>query len=354
MGFASAAVVVLGLIGSALPPQQSPPVPDTSRGLLVTYADGRVHTQPLRAKGGYWTTNFPKTVGAIPAHDGLPVYAIHVMYVADGRDVVVTVSLSYGRTTQNQMKVGDFRVTPSASVDVPELRTYGVEPISLSIITIPDRRPNAPETVSSSPMLDIRAEQSGPNASSYRVTVTNRSEVPLIWIYTRAYRDGRPSTGARRGKHGHPLAEPGAQYVFDINLPVTGFVPGNEAPAWSSVDRIEVPSLMWQDGRVEGDINVAVSQAAIDKRRSADLGILIDTLAWGRAQPAAMLRARLSSAKISSFDVADSIKGLTADLDALMGTGRSRDDLPFDAWIANAIQYHEQWLNRIVLPKISR
>ena len=348
------AVVIASLAGSSALAQQSSPVPNTSRGLLITYADGRMHTKPVRNVGVMWTADFPRVPGATPTYEGLALSVLDVRYVVDGTDVVVEVALSYGSAGKNQVKMPAVRLSPTAKVEIKELRDYGVQPISLSIVSIPDTPTTAPETVSPSPMLDIRAVQWGPNASSYRVVVTNRSNVPLMWMHYRAYRDGKTITALPRGRLSTPLVQANARYAFDLNIGTTGFVPGSEPYAWSPVDRIEITSLMWQDGTVEGDLDKARSQARLEERRAAELRTVIQVLGAGTAQSAATLRARIASLKISSPDLDEAMKLAGSELESLATNGRSFDGLSYGVWLARMIRAHQEWLDRIVMPKVDR
>ena len=124
-------VIILSLAGYSPVAQQPAPASDSSRGLLITYADGRMHTKPLRPTGGIWTPNFPRVPGATPSYEGLPLSVLDIRHVVEGADVVVTVSLSYGGANKNQVKVAVVRVKPGVAVEVNELRRHGVEPITL-------------------------------------------------------------------------------------------------------------------------------------------------------------------------------------------------------------------------------
>lgn len=353
MSAALAAVVLSMLMGQSAVPHLAQPKTDISRGLLIRFADGRMHTKPLRPRGGIWTANFPKLRGATPSYEGLPLSVIDIRHVVEGAEVVVTVSLSYGAPNRNQVKMAGIRLVPGATVEVEELRAYGVEPISLSIVSIPNTPANIPETVSPSLLLDIGADQWGPNASSYRVVLTNRSELPLMWIRFKGYRDGKSFTGGQAGPRSKPLVEAKSEDFFEVALGPTGFVPGNEPHAWATIDRIEITALMWQDGTFEGDRQIAVQQARTAEQRSAELRMLIAALAAGRGQPAARLRSRISAVPLKIPDVRESTKAIAADLEALERE-RPGDQLSLDAWLGLAIQVYQDWLNRIVVPRIDR
>jgi hypothetical protein len=86
-----AVVLVLPAPTLAQPPT---PATDTSRGLTIQYADGRIVTRPLRLSGGMWTPTFPRVPGVDTSREGVPLTTLEARHVVDGRDVVVTVSFS--------------------------------------------------------------------------------------------------------------------------------------------------------------------------------------------------------------------------------------------------------------------
>ncbi|MEP6918036.1 MAG: hypothetical protein ABJC89_20480, partial [Acidobacteriota bacterium] len=196
---AASVAVILGIPLSTLA-QPQPAKTDTSRGLSIQYADGRTSTSPLRRSGGLWTATFPTIAGADTSRDGVPLTTLDVKHAIDGRDVVITVSLFYGGPGQHGVQVATIRLSPDEPVQVNQLRAYGVEPIILSLVPIPITVAYAPEVVSISPQLMARAESVGPTVSAYRVVVTNRSVVPLMWLQFKAYRgDGLAILGRPRG-----------------------------------------------------------------------------------------------------------------------------------------------------------
>jgi hypothetical protein len=200
-------------------------------------------------------------------------------------------------------------------------------------------------------MLDLRAEQNGPNASSYRVTLLNRSDLPLMWIHFEGYRDGKRFTGGRAGDWNGALVAPGSQHAFEVAIGPNGFIGGDSPAAWAAIDRIEITSLMWQDGRVEGARANAVSRGQSYERRGRELRTLLALLENRWESPAA-LRIRLAAVTPSDAEIRFYLGILTADLDKLSETGRARD-LPFEQWLPGMAKFVRDWTNRIVMPKVS-
>lgn len=328
---------------------QPPASTDTSRGLTIQYADGRVMTRPLRPSGFMWTAAFPRIAGAETARDGVPLSTLDVRHVVDGRDVVVTVSLFYGGPTRNGVKVATVRVSPDAPVQVNELRAYGVEPITLALVAIPATMAYAPEAVSVSGQVDVRAEAVGPNVSAYRVVVTNRSPLALVWLQFNAYRGDRLAiTGRPRGKRNLPLVLPNAEYTFEVTASSTGRA---SEDTWEALDRIEITSLLWQDGLVEGDPGPAVEQRRFDTSRAAQIRALLTLLRGAREDEIASLRPQIARAMTFDVETQQGRDSVLADLDAFERTHRSRDDQDFERWLTRTITEYQQWLARIVFPK---
>ena len=81
----AAAILVLCLAASASP-QTQPPKTDTTRGLSIQYADGRVSTGPVRRTGGMWTATFPRIDGAETSRNGLPLTTLAALAVGPRLD----------------------------------------------------------------------------------------------------------------------------------------------------------------------------------------------------------------------------------------------------------------------------
>jgi hypothetical protein len=344
-----ASVALLLAAPSPSSARQSPPRTDTSRGLRIEYADGNVSTGPLHRTGGMWTPTFPTIAGAQTARAGVPLTTLDVKHVMDGTDVVVTVSLFYGGPGRNGVEVANVRVTPSEPVKIDQLRAYGVEPIVLSLVPIAAAPAYAPDVASVSGQLGVRAEAVGPNVSAYRVTVTNRSSLPLMWLQFKAFRGGTGAaiSGRPRGKRNAPLVMPNADYTFEITTSTGGLAAADASETWQPLDRIEVTSLMWQDGLVEGDPQSAREQRGVDALRVTQIKAFLAVLRDAYSQPLAAIRERVAKGMTSDLETRRGRDAVLADLDELMRTRRSRDGQNLATWLTATIAEYEQWLARI-------
>jgi hypothetical protein len=209
-----------------------------------------------------------------------------------------------------------------------------------------------PETSSVSNQLEVRAETLGPNVAAYRVVLKNRSRMPLMWVGIKGYRGDRLSmTGRPNGKRNQPLVAANAEHSVEVASPGAGRA-GSEAPeAWRSLDRIEVASLMWQDGHVEGDPEDARQQKRFDEGRAASLRSLLTVLSGAREPALAALRSELAQTMRFDAETMEARDTILADVDSLERTRRSQHGETFDTWLSRTTAEYRQWLARIVFPK---
>jgi len=108
------------------------------------------------------TAVFPRINGMDTAREGMSLNGLDVSHVVEGDEVVVTVSLLYrSGPNKNTLKVATVRLAAKRPVEVNELRRYGVEPIALSIVSIPSTYVFAPLGISVSAYVDVRATPVG-------------------------------------------------------------------------------------------------------------------------------------------------------------------------------------------------
>jgi hypothetical protein len=347
---AAAAVLIPCLTASAFL-QTQPPKTDTTRGLSIQYADGRVSTGPVRRTGGMWTDTFPRVAGADTSRNGLPLTTLDVKHVIDGSNVVVTVTLYYGGPGQHAVTVKTVRLSQDEPIRVDELRSYGVEPITLSLVTLDPSTAYAPDVVSVSGQLTARAEAIGANVSAYRVAVINRSSQPLMWLQFKAYRANRLAIlGRPKGKRNLPLIEPNAEYTFQITNNTAGLEAADGSETWQPLDRIELTSMMWQDGVVEGDAATAAEQHRIDLARAAQLESLLAILRAAPGRPLTDLRADIARGMTVDLEARRARDSILEELDRFVQSQALSTAPEFRAWLSRAILEYEQWLARIVRP----
>src|SRR5262245_45964407 len=346
----AAGILILCFAASAFS-QAPPPKTDTTRGLSIQYADGRVSTRPVRRTGGVWTDTFPKVAGADTSRNGLPLTTLDVKHAIDGSSVVVTVTLYYGGPGQHGVAVKTVRLSSDEPVRLDELRSYGVQPITLSLVTLAASTAYAPDVISVSGQLSARAEAIGANMAAYRVVVTNRSSQPLMWLQFKAYRANRLAIlGRPKGKRNLPLIQPNAEYTFDITNNTAGLEAADGSETWQPLDRIELTSMMWQDGVIEGDAATAADQRRIDLRRAGQIEALLVVLRAAPGRPLLSLRAEIAQGMTVDLEARRARDSTLDELDRLIQSQATSTAPEFRAWLSRTIPEYEQWLARIVRP----
>src|SRR3954451_23565408 len=344
----SVGVALAILLPTSLLSQTPPPKTDTTRGLSIQYADGQTTTSPVRRSGGMWTSSFPRIPGADTVREGVPLTTLDVKHVVEGAEVVVTISLYYGGPGQHGVKVATVRLPQAAPVRVDELRAYGVEPITLSLVAIEPSTAYAPDVISVSPLLAARAEAVGANVSAYQVVVTNRSTQPLMWLQFKAYRANRLAIlGRPRGKRNQPLIQPNTEYTFQVTTSTAGLEAADGSETWQPLDRIELTSMMWKDGVVEGNRADAADQHRLDLRRVSQLEALLAILRGSRGRSLSSVRAQVAQGMSSDLETRRGRDAILEDLDRFISAQTSSDAPEFRAWLNRTIPDYEEWLARI-------
>jgi hypothetical protein len=87
---------------------------------------------------------------------------------------------------------------------------------------------------------------------------------------------------------------PGAEYSFEVTTSTGGLESADRSETWRPLDRIEVTSLMWQEGMVEGDPASAAEQHRVDMNRAAQLEALLGLLRGARGRSIGSLREQIA------------------------------------------------------------
>jgi hypothetical protein len=292
------------LVASVYPQVQSPPASTDVRALRVVYADGRKTTTPISDRGRVsWTPAFPRISGATAAtEDGLPLKALQFEEARDGEALRVTLALLYGTPHERRVQVTTVRVTGEEPVRVDALEAFGVKPVTLSIVTLPPAQLRIPSVISPSSELGFDVELMEGAVPAYHVNISNYSNRPVMMMQFKAYRGKTISgQGRARGTGKVPLIDPGTRYILKLNAtPNQGR--SSDPGAWLPLDRIEITSVLWGDGFVEGDATVADDERALDAGTAQQLDRLLALLREvardPSARPAAAVRELVAAVPI--------------------------------------------------------
>jgi hypothetical protein len=197
-----------------------------------------------------------------------------------------------------------------------------------------------------SPALGVRLELPGRNGPAYRLSLTNRSSHAVLAIQYEVFRGGaRVLSGRRKTDRNEALVPPRGDHVFEVG-------------AWATVDRVAVTSVLWDDGRVEGDPGLLADERMIDIGKAAQIRSVLHLIrdAAGRDAEPATVRAgvialpttadllRAEGTQAGMQQVKDAV---LKDLDTFEQKSSQRGATSFMTWLADATASYEEWLARI-------
>jgi hypothetical protein len=106
---------------------------------------------------------------------------------------------------------------------------------------------------------------------------------------------------------------------------------------WRAVDRIEVTSVMWQDGVVEGDGGPAAVQHSADRRRAEHLGRVVQSLRAPLPQSIGRLRQQLQAVVAPDAETRQLRDSTLAAMDDFIAAGTAPDGTAFQAWLGRTL-----------------
>jgi hypothetical protein len=214
----------------------------------------------------------------------------------------------------------------------------------------PSKRPprqsnSAVAVISPSQSLNVSVEPAAA-PDTMHVRVTNHSDRAVLTLDVSAFRGSQPVLSERRrAARNEPLVLPREEYAFDLEVPL---------------DRLAVTSVLWDDGRVEGDPGLLADERVLDLGKAAQirrvLKLLRDYRDLSARQALDELHGRLmmlpatedtptsAGARLGMQQVKEAIL-----LDAT-AFGRSQPSPGADAWrrwLDQTIGAYEEWFARI-------
>jgi hypothetical protein len=334
----------LALVGHAAAQDRPKLTDDAVPAWTVSYVDGRTVMHLIRPSSWLWTPEFPRIAGSDTSRNGQRLKALAYSYVVDGEDLVFEISLLYGSFARDAgVLVDTVRVTPDKPVRVDKLRSFNVEPVVLSITRT--RRPSLqqPAVMCASGQLEVHVEPVQQDEPLYRFTVINRGRQDVRVIQIRAYNGAREMlSGRRRGDRDVPWMQPGATQMFTYG-------PGGKAgpdgtPLWNSWDLVEISAVVWDDGIVEGDPLLLLSERRRNDEEMVQIPRVLQLLKDFRSD--AYLRAGLAALPPTAGG--ENIKtAVLNDLDRHRATHNRSDAKAFQGWRNVTENSLRAWLDRL-------
>jgi hypothetical protein len=304
------------LLAGASRPAQSDSVP----ALAVQYADGRRTVIALSSSGRVsYTQTFPRIAGADTSRDGLPLFAIQYEEAREPNGLALTVALLYGNPFQRRVPVETVHLTASTPARVNGLEAFGIRPVDFSLVSLPSAQLIVPSVISVASALEVRMETVTDPTPGYYATIVNRSDRDVMSLKFTTFAGKRlMTTGSPHTPDNTPLIPARGSYLMKLRANANASAREGESP-WVLIDRLEISSVRWADGVVEGNAEWAAHEYALDAGLKLQLDRLIGVLRAAARQPADHSLSALR-AEVEALTLAVSADETAAAAETLPGT----------------------------------
>ncbi|HUL74698.1 MAG TPA: hypothetical protein VLT86_16425 [Vicinamibacterales bacterium] len=211
-----------------------------------------------------WTPVFPRVAGWAPPPNQLPVSAINFVCERTNEGVNVAVSVFRGSPHQREDPVKTVLVTARAPVVVDDLRSLGVQPVTLTLANLEIPQLAIPDLAVASPQIEMHATVSAVPTARYTIVLRNHAAKAVRAIAIETTRAGRLSMSARRAGHlGEMFIKAGGVQALEISIPAGAPGPTG-AVTLAAPDRIDIVTVIWEDGTYDGDVGPAIDSLTSD------------------------------------------------------------------------------------------
>jgi hypothetical protein len=322
-----------------------------------------------------WGARFARIPGAKPDPDPLPVQAIRVESQFNGETADVKVSLLRGRNEfEREDPVATYHIGLDEKITVKELKSFGLEPIDLTLLNVVPPLPPAPDFENRTNSIAIvSVESDNAPLPAYKLTFRNQSNKNIRALRIDVISDGRPGTSQLwQGEFDRPIIEAGATAQRIIPVAKAQKTAGAYTPGTASNNTVLIRTAVFDDLTFDGEEQSACQyEAFVVGRRLWVKRVLplIDTeLANEALSPQAFKEKFLAltytledsektekSAVSSTCGNPDSLVNvstqnlkidLTRDLDRIINT-RPSPPINFRAWLEARRDNYKAWLARL-------
>lgn len=263
---------------------QTRPAP-TGLALEVTYLKGRppsykVVPPPGSGPRGGWHALYGRVPGWRPPAGSLPTRAVNVVTQPEGEQVRVIVSVYQGeRFHDKETSVSTHLLRVGESVEVGELKRFGVEPFVIKVVRVAPQTTNPPALLSQAPSIVLTgaAHVGDSTLPAHRVSVQNLSAKDVVALGVQVRVGGREEGRMiKQGRDGERLMAGGGTYEFEL-MGASEARPAAEgyAPAAPPDQEIHITAAVFADGSAEGDARTAASFRAFVYGRRAQIARLL-------------------------------------------------------------------------------
>lgn len=206
-----------------------------------------------------WVTRFIRNKQF--TKDEMPINAVRVESQFNGETADVKISVFRGRNEsfEREDRVATYHIGMNEPTEIPELKSFGIEPFSLTLLNVVPPLPPAPtfENLTTNVQLVSVSVDNVP-LPAYNLTLRNLSDKNIRALRIEVINDGRPRvSGLWQGEHDRPLIEAGG--VLERTIPVavaqktvTGYAPGA-----ASSSTVRIRTAVFEDLTYDGEEEAA-------------------------------------------------------------------------------------------------
>ena len=202
-----------------------------------------------------WVTQFIRSEQRVK--DELRIHAVRVESQFNGETADVKISLFRGRNEgfEREDRVAAYHIGLNEPTTISELKSFGIEPFSLTLISVVAPLPPPPAFENLTKTIEIVSVRSDNiPLPTYYLTVRNLSDKNIRALKVEVINDDRPRLSALwQGEHDRPLIEAGG--VLERNLPVvmSQLIGSQYAPGAATSSTIRIRTAVFEDLTYDGD-----------------------------------------------------------------------------------------------------
>lgn len=256
---------VLALISiccSPLHAQESPPPPNRL-ALEVTFYPGRkpaYQAVPAANTGSKWAwyAMLKHIDSWQPPPEGHMIRAVKLVPRVEGDAARVNVLVMWGEPAlDGEKQIASYLIRENESVDVQELRDFGIEPFGIKLVRLsPNLAPVPSVFMEKVPSLVLmNAVSVDATLSFYRMTLSNQSSKDIVGLAVDVMTGPKMEISGRpRERFGQALIPAGKTYELSVRAPVRAEgTPGGFTPGVVGNHEVFIRSIVFADGTFEGE-----------------------------------------------------------------------------------------------------
>jgi len=261
-----------------------------------------------------WVTQFIRSKQL--AKDELRINAVRVESQFNGETADIKISLFRGRHEgfEREDHVATYHIGLNEPTAIPELKSFGIEPFSLTLLNVVPPLPPPPVFENLTRSVEIvSVSLDNVPLPAYNLTLRNLSDKNIRALEIKVIHQGRPGvSGLWQGEHDRPLIEAGGVLERTIPVAVAQKTAAGYAPGTATSSTIRIGAAVFEDLTYDGEQEPACQYEKF----------VVGRRLWvKRMLP--LIEQQLANPSISPDDFKQKLQSLAFELDDSEKTGQS-------------------------------